>query len=76
MREYDADEDPIRAFVQHDPIPADAGRLGFDRNTEEGAMIAMAGSLSPAKLTHRVVAWAMLLVFAAPFLVGVLQKVF
>lgn len=84
MREHDGQEhgtpsgEPVELivpedFLGHHGIPADARRLGFDRNTEEGAMIALAASLDPAKLSHRVVAWVLLLAFALPLLLGVLH---
>ena len=64
------------AFTQHPTTPADAELMGLDRNTEEGAMVAMAGSLSPTKLSHRLVAWLLLLAFVVPHLFGVLQEIF
>jgi hypothetical protein len=70
------DTDPIRAFVQHSPIPADARRMGFDANTEEGAMIAMAGSLSSAKLSHKLIAWVLLVGFTGPWLLGIVYEIF
>lgn len=79
MREYDerGDEpDPLRQFAQHAPLPVEAQRMGLDRNTEEGAMVAMAASLSPAKLSHRIVAWVLLLSFAVPHLLALLQEIF
>lgn len=83
MREYDGggdpgfddDHDPIRDFVGPSGIPADARRLGFDRNTEEGAMIAMAASLDPAKWSHRLVAWLLLVSFVLPLLLGMVREI-
>lgn len=57
-------------------IPDDARMLGLDRNTEEGAMVAMAGSLSPKKLSHRVVAWLVLASFLGPMLFGLAHSIF
>jgi hypothetical protein len=57
-------------------VPDDAQKLGLDRNTEEGALVAMAGSLSSAKLSHRVVAWALLASLVAPLLLGVYHRIF
>lgn len=77
MREYDEPgAEPIRPedFLAADPIPADARGLGLDRNTEEGALIALAGSLDPAKLSHKIIAWVLLLVLVAPLLLNVLQE--
>lgn len=42
-------------------MPDDARSLGLDRNTEEGAMVLMASSLDSSKLTHKVIAWVLLL---------------
>ena len=78
MREYDEPgAEPITPedFLGPSPIPGDARRLGLDRNTEEGALIALAGSLDPAKLSHKIIAWVLLLVFAAPVLLAVLQEI-
>ncbi|HSE70047.1 MAG TPA: hypothetical protein VLA97_04750 [Nocardioidaceae bacterium] len=79
MQEYDELEDRPGAqehLIGHSGIPADARRLGLDRNTEEGAMIAMAGSLEPTKPAHRVVAWVLLAAFVLPLLAGVAQQLF
>ena len=76
--EYDeADADPITPedFLAPNPIPGDARRMGLDRNTEEGALLALAGSLDPAKLSHRIIAWVLLFVFATPVLLLVLQEI-
>ena len=47
-------------------VPEDAQRMGLDRNTVEGSLVAMAGSLSSARSSHKLVAWVLLAVFAAP----------
>jgi len=86
MREYDDrpegldpwDDEPVELiapedFIGPNGIPLDARRLGFDRNTEEGALIALAGSLDPAKLSHRIVAWVLLATFAFPLMLGLIH---
>jgi hypothetical protein len=85
MREYDErpedpasdpfDDGPVELIVPEDflgpnGIPLDARGMGFDRNTEEGALMALAGSLDPAKLSHRIVAWVLLVTFAVPLMLG------
>jgi hypothetical protein len=57
-------------------VPDDARQLGLDRNTEEGAMVAMAGSLRPTKLSHRIVAWSILASLIGPPLFGVFHRIF
>ncbi len=47
-------------------IPSDARRMGFDRNTEQGALLALTGSLDPHKPGHRAVAWLMLVAVVGP----------
>lgn len=70
--EYGEDE----AFVQHldalgVPHPygnREARRLGLDRNTEEGALIAFSSHLRADKPFHRIVAWILLAAFGLPAL--------
>jgi hypothetical protein len=61
-------------FLRPDPVPSDARRMGLDRNTEEGAMLTFASSLDPAKGSHRLVAWVLLLVMLIPVLLGVVSE--
>jgi hypothetical protein len=48
-------------FLPHHPFPLDAQRMGIDRWSDDAAMIAVAASLDPAKTSHRLIAWLMLL---------------
>jgi len=70
------DDDPTgqraTAWAVHG-IPEDAQRMGLDRNTVEGSLVSMAGSLSGARRSHKVVAWVLLLVFAGPILLTLLD---
>jgi hypothetical protein len=69
--EHEHDEE---AFLRHldslgVPHPygsRDARRLGLDRNTEEGALLAFSSALRPDKPAHRVVAWLLLAAFGLP----------
>lgn len=69
------------AFVRHlnslgVPHPygtRDARRLGLDRNTEEGALLAFSGSLRADKPTHRVVAWVLLVAVGLPAVLALLH---
>jgi hypothetical protein len=58
-------------FLGPDGLPREARRMGLDRNTQEGALLALAGSLDPAKLSHRIVAWVLLAAFTVPLLLDV-----
>ena len=86
MQEYDGrprgpepgDDEPVELitpedFLGPDGLPRDARRMGFDRNTEEGALVALAGSLDPTKATHKVVAWVLLAAFALPLALGLVR---
>jgi hypothetical protein len=68
----DEELDPYVELTEHvhsmHGIPDDARLMGLDRNTEEGAMVALAGSLNPKKLSHRVVAWLVLAGLVSPLL--------
>jgi len=75
-QDWDDEPGPGIAFTRHPAGPADAELMGLDRNTDEGALVAMAGSLSPTKLSHRLVAWLLLLAFVVPHLLALLQEIF
>ena len=76
MEEYDEE-----AFLRHldtlgVPHPygsRDAQRLGLDRNTEEGALVAFSGALRGDKPVHRLVAWVLLAAFGIPVAIALLH---
>jgi hypothetical protein len=75
MREpWEDDEPPV--LPAHKGIPAEAQRMGFSRNTEEGALLEFASALNRTKPSHRITAWLMLLAFVAPALLSFLITVF
>lgn len=57
-------------------IPDDAQRLGLDRNTIEGAMVAMSGSLNASRLSHRILAWVLLAALVVPLVLGTVRQFF
>ncbi len=66
-RRLDSTGDPGHSDEEPTPwapptMPDDARSLGLDRNTEEGAWVMMASSLDSSKLSHKAVAWVLLLV--------------
>ena len=77
----DHDEYDEAAFVRHlDALGVphalsspDARRLGLDRNTEEGALLAFSGALRRDRPGHRVVAWVLLAAFGVPVLLALLH---
>ena len=48
-------------FLPSNPFPVDAQRMGIDRWSDDAGMIAIASSLDSSKLSHKIVAWVMLL---------------
>ncbi|GAA1609604.1 hypothetical protein [Kribbella karoonensis] len=49
-----------------DPRPDEARKMGLSRHTEEGAVLYFASSLDRGKPAHRMMAWILLITFAAP----------
>lgn len=72
MRDDEATGQRATAWAVHG-IPEDAQRMGLDRNTVEGSLVSMAGSLSSARRSHKLVAWVLLVVFAGPILLTLLD---
>ena len=52
-------------FLAPNPFPLDAQRMGIDRWSDDAGLIAVAASLNPAKLSHKIAAWVMLVAVAA-----------
>ncbi|TDO36435.1 hypothetical protein EV643_120167 [Kribbella sp. VKM Ac-2527] len=61
---------PPEAFADERPDtrPEGAKRMGLSRHTEEGAVLDFASSLDGAKPGHKMMAWILLVTFAAPAL--------
>ena len=68
----DSDLELIRPedFLAASPFPLDAQRMGIDRWSDEAGMIAIAASLNPAKTSHKIVAWLMLLAVVVPLVLN------
>ena len=76
--EHEHDEEAFLRHLDSLGVPhaygsRDAQRLGLDRNTEEGALIAFSGALRADKPVHRVVAWVLLAAFGIPVAVALLH---
>jgi hypothetical protein len=67
MQEHDEPDDAgpdliqPEDFLARDPFPVDAQRMGVDRWSDDAGMIAIAASLDSSKLSHKIIAWVMLL---------------
>lgn len=78
--DWDLDDDPDRPAPpywfpgQH--LPPDARRIGLTHHVPDGAILDFAGQLDPAKLGHRVTAWALLVLFGLPVILAVLRVVY
>lgn len=80
MEREEYDEEAFRRHLDSLGVPhhfgsRDARRLGLDRNTEEGALLAFSSSLRPDKPVHRAVAWVLLAAFCLPVAFAVLHLV-
>jgi hypothetical protein len=79
MEEYDKPEGELitpEDFLPPNPFPPDAQRMGFDRYSDDGAMIALAASLDPAKRSHKLVAWLMLVAVLTPLVLALRYELF
>ena len=72
MQGYDEPDDDAELeliepedFLAHNPFPPDAQRMGIDRWSDDAGMIAIASSLDSSKLSHKIVAWVMLVALAS-----------
>ena len=54
-------------FLPGNPFPHDAQRMGIDRWSDDAGMIAIASSLDSRKLSHKIVAWVMLVAVTSWF---------
>lgn len=52
-------------FLAGNPFPTDAQRMGIDRWSDDAGLIAIASSLDSRKLSHKIVAWVMLVSLTA-----------
>jgi hypothetical protein len=85
LREDEFDEDYGPDDPAHDPappywfpgnrMPADAQRMGLTHHVPDGALLDFAGRLDPTRTYHRVVAWAMLVVYGLPVVFYVIRLV-
>lgn len=73
--DFDADDDSPPAWFAGQHLPVDAGRMGLTHHVPDGALLDFAGRLDGTKTKHRVTAWALLAVFAAPVLMYVLRLI-
>jgi hypothetical protein len=74
MQEHDEPERPDddvveliepEDFLPRNPFPPDAQRMGIDRWSDNAGLIAVASSLDSRKLSHRIMAWVMLVAIAS-----------
>ncbi len=68
--EFDVELVRPEDFLAANPFPLDAQRMGIDRWSDEAGLIAIAASLNPAKMSHKIVAWVMLLAVVVPLVLN------
>ncbi len=54
-------------------LPSDARRMGLNSSVPDGALLELAGALNGTKRSHRMVAWVLLAVFAAPIVLSLIS---
>jgi hypothetical protein len=85
IRQDEFDEDPDPDDPAFDPtppywfpgtrMPEEARRIGLTHHVPDGALLDFAGHLDSGRTYHRVVAWAMLVVFGLPVIFYVIWLV-
>jgi hypothetical protein len=66
----------VPPFWQPRQLTLEHRQLGLTPNTEEGALLEFAANLDSSKLSHIVIAWVLLLAFALPPLLLVVNLLF
>lgn len=66
-------EDDEVPWLPPQHLPDDARRLGLSPLVPDGALLEFAGSLDGSRLSHRIVAWVLLVAFVAPVLLMLLR---
>ena len=70
----DPGHDEAAAVWQPPRMPVDQARLGLDRNTVEGAWIEFASALDRSRLSHRLIAWVLLVLLLIPVGLAIVQQ--
>lgn len=63
---HDDDSPPYWFAETGNAMPEIARRMGLTHHVPEGAILDFAGNLDSSKVTHRIAAWVMLVVFCLP----------
>jgi hypothetical protein len=71
----DPGHDDVDPVWQPPRMPVDQARLGLDRNTVEGAWIEFASALDRSRVSHRLVAWVLLVLLLVPVGLAIVQQV-
>jgi hypothetical protein len=71
--DYGPDDDSPPYWFAGNRMPADAQRMGLTHHVPDGAILDFAGKLDSSRLTHRIAAWVLLVVFGLPVLLRIVQ---
>ena len=71
----DPGHDDVDPVWQPPRMPVDQARLGLDRNTVEGAWIEFASALDRSRVSHRLVAWVLLVLLLVPVVLAITQQI-
>ena len=71
----DPGHEDVDAVWQPPRMPVDQARLGLDRNTVEGAWIEFASALDRSRVSHRLIAWVLLVLLLVPVGLAIAQQI-
>lgn len=73
--DYGHDDDTPPYWYGGQRMPDGARAMGLTHHVPDGALLDFAGRLDGTKLSHRVTAWVMLVVFALPVVFYIIRLV-
>jgi hypothetical protein len=73
--DYGHDDDTPPYWFPGTRMPDEARRIGLTHHVPDGALLDFATKLDSRRMSHRVVAWVMLVVFGMPVVIYILRLV-
>jgi hypothetical protein len=73
--DYGPDDDSPPYWFPGTRMPDEARRIGLTHHVPDGAILEFATRLDSTRLSHRIVAWVLLVVFGMPVVIYVVRLV-
>jgi hypothetical protein len=73
--DYGPDDDTPPYWFPGTRMPDEARRIGLTHHVPDGAILEFATRLDSTRLSHRIVAWVLLVVFGMPVVIYVIRLV-